>query len=56
MKLPREAHPSIGGGVKDGRAFKAVRTGSPSGGRIPAGMLDLPMRLSMEASRVRHGR
>ncbi|MHC4917814.1 MAG: NADH-ubiquinone oxidoreductase-F iron-sulfur binding region domain-containing protein, partial [Planctomycetota bacterium] len=33
----------IGGGVPDGRAFKAVQTGGPSGGCIPAGQLDLPV-------------
>jgi NADH:ubiquinone oxidoreductase subunit F (NADH-binding)/(2Fe-2S) ferredoxin/Pyruvate/2-oxoacid:ferredoxin oxidoreductase delta subunit len=30
----------IGGGVKDGKAFKAVQTGGPSGGCIPAEQLD----------------
>jgi len=30
----------IGGGVKDGQAFKAVQTGGPSGGCIPAEHLD----------------
>ncbi|UCG00167.1 MAG: 4Fe-4S binding protein [Spirochaetaceae bacterium] len=30
----------IGGGVKDGKAFKAVQTGGPSGGCIPAEHLD----------------
>jgi NADH-quinone oxidoreductase subunit F len=30
----------IGGGVKDGKAFKAVQTGGPSGGCIPAAYLD----------------
>ena len=30
----------IGGGVKDGKEFKAVQTGGPSGGCIPAGHLD----------------
>ncbi|MEE9307802.1 MAG: NADH-ubiquinone oxidoreductase-F iron-sulfur binding region domain-containing protein [Spirochaetia bacterium] len=30
----------IGGGVKDGKAFKAVQTGGPSGGCIPAKYLD----------------
>ncbi len=32
----------IGGGVPDGRALKAVQTGGPSGGCLPAEMLDLP--------------
>ncbi len=31
----------IGGGIKDGKKFKAVQTGGPSGGCIPADMLDL---------------
>jgi NADH-quinone oxidoreductase subunit F len=31
----------IGGGVPDGRVFKAVQTGGPSGGCIPAKLLDL---------------
>ncbi|NQT93550.1 MAG: 4Fe-4S binding protein, partial [Lentisphaerae bacterium] len=33
----------IGGGVKDGRKFKAVQTGGPSGGCIPAEHLDTPV-------------
>jgi NADH-quinone oxidoreductase subunit F len=33
----------IGGGVKGGKAFKAVQTGGPSGGCIPAGHLDAPV-------------
>ena len=33
----------IGGGVKKGRRFKAVQTGGPSGGCIPAELLDLPV-------------
>ena len=33
----------IGGGVIDGRPFKAVQTGGPSGGCIPADLLDLPV-------------
>lgn len=31
----------VGGGVKDGKAFKAVQMGGPSGGCIPASMGDL---------------
>jgi NADH-quinone oxidoreductase subunit F len=31
----------IGGGVPEGRQFKAVQTGGPSGGCIPASLLDL---------------
>ena len=33
----------IGGGVLDGKKFKAVQTGGPSGGCIPASLLDLPV-------------
>jgi NADH-quinone oxidoreductase subunit F len=33
----------IGGGVPDGKAFKAVQTGGPSGGCLPEEMQDLPV-------------
>jgi NADH-quinone oxidoreductase subunit F len=33
----------IGGGVLDDRPFKAVQTGGPSGGCVPANMLDTPV-------------
>jgi NADH:ubiquinone oxidoreductase subunit F (NADH-binding)/Pyruvate/2-oxoacid:ferredoxin oxidoreductase delta subunit len=33
----------IGGGIPDGKAFKAIQTGGPSGGCIPADLLDLPV-------------
>jgi len=33
----------IGGGIPDGLAFKAVQTGGPSGGCIPAQFLDQPV-------------
>jgi bidirectional [NiFe] hydrogenase diaphorase subunit len=33
----------IGGGIPDGHAFKAVQTGGPSGGCIPAEHLDMPV-------------
>jgi len=33
----------IGGGTPDGKKFKAVQTGGPSGGCIPADLLDLPV-------------
>ncbi len=33
----------IGGGIPNGRNFKAVQTGGPSGGCIPAKFLDLPI-------------
>ncbi|MHB1460316.1 MAG: NuoF family protein [Armatimonadota bacterium] len=38
----REIIFDIGGGIPDGRSFKAVQTGGPSGGCIPAEHLDLP--------------
>ena len=34
---------SIGGGIPNGKAFKAVQTGGPSGGCIPASQLDIPI-------------
>ena len=33
----------IGGGVRDGRSFKAVQMGGPSGGCIPESLLDTPI-------------
>jgi len=33
----------IGGGIRDGRKFKAVQTGGPSGGCLPADRLDIPV-------------
>ena len=33
----------IGGGIPGGKAFKAVQTGGPSGGCIPADLLDTPI-------------
>jgi bidirectional [NiFe] hydrogenase diaphorase subunit len=39
----REIVYDIGGGVIDGRPFKAVQTGGPSGGCIPAQFLDMPV-------------
>lgn len=39
----REIIYDIGGGIPDGREFKAVQTGGPSGGCIPAELLDLPV-------------
>jgi len=33
----------IGGGIKADRAFKAVQLGGPSGGCIPASLLDIPV-------------
>jgi len=39
----REIVFDIGGGIEDDKAFKAVQTGGPSGGCIPASLLDLPV-------------
>lgn len=39
----REIIYDVGGGIKGGRAFKAVQAGGPSGGCIPADLLDLPI-------------
>jgi bidirectional [NiFe] hydrogenase diaphorase subunit len=39
----REIVYDIGGGVPNGRTFKAVQTGGPSGGCVPATMLDMPV-------------
>jgi len=39
----REVVFEIGGGVPDGRMFKAVLVGGPSGGCLPETLLDLPI-------------
>jgi NADH:ubiquinone oxidoreductase subunit F (NADH-binding)/(2Fe-2S) ferredoxin/NAD-dependent dihydropyrimidine dehydrogenase PreA subunit len=39
----REIIEDIGGGIPDGKRFKAVQTGGPSGGCIPEEHLDLPV-------------
>ena len=39
----REVIFDIGGGIPNGRKFKAVQTGGPSGGVIPEKLLDLPV-------------
>jgi len=39
----REMVYGIGGGIKDGRAFKAVQLGGPSGGCVPASLIDTPI-------------
>ncbi len=39
----REIIFDLGGGIKDGKKFKAVQTGGPSGGCIPAEYLDIPI-------------
>ncbi|MDO9586100.1 MAG: NADH-ubiquinone oxidoreductase-F iron-sulfur binding region domain-containing protein, partial [Syntrophales bacterium] len=44
MGIPlKEIIYGMGGGIPEGRAFKAVQTGGPSGGCIPAKMADLPV-------------
>jgi NADH:ubiquinone oxidoreductase subunit F (NADH-binding)/(2Fe-2S) ferredoxin/NAD-dependent dihydropyrimidine dehydrogenase PreA subunit len=39
----REIIEDIGGGVPDGKEFKAAQTGGPSGGCIPASLIDTPI-------------
>ncbi|MGB9835665.1 MAG: NADH-quinone oxidoreductase subunit NuoF [Candidatus Saccharicenans sp.] len=39
----REIIYDIGGGIPEGKSFKAVQTGGPSGGCLPASLLDLPI-------------
>ncbi len=39
----REIVYEIGGGIPDGKAFKAAQTGGPSGGCIPESLLDISM-------------
>jgi len=39
----REIVFEIGGGIPDGKRFKAVQTGGPSGGCLPADVLDMPV-------------
>ena len=39
----REIILDIGGGIAGGKAFKAVQTGGPSGGCLPASLLDVPV-------------
>jgi len=39
----REIVEEIGGGVPDGRRFKAVQIGGPSGGCVPAALADTPI-------------
>jgi NADH-quinone oxidoreductase subunit F len=39
----REIIEDIGGGIPKGKRFKAVQTGGPSGGCMPAKLLDLPV-------------
>ena len=39
----REIIEEIGGGIPDGKKFKAAQTGGPSGGCIPASLIDTPV-------------
>ncbi len=39
----RKVIEDIGGGIPDGKKFKAAQTGGPSGGCIPAHMIDIPI-------------
>ena len=39
----REIVYDIGGGIPEGKKFKAVQTGGPSGGCIPESLMDLPV-------------
>ena len=39
----REIIYDIGGGIPDGKTFKAVQTGGPSGGCIPESLIDIPV-------------
>lgn len=39
----REIVYEIGGGIREGKKLKAIQTGGPSGGFIPARLLDLPV-------------
>ena len=39
----REVVEEIGGGIPNGKSFKAAQTGGPSGGCIPASLIDTPI-------------
>ena len=39
----REVIYDVGGGIKDDKGFKAIQTGGPMGGCIPASLIDLPV-------------
>ncbi len=39
----REIIEEVGGGIPNGKTFKAVQTGGPSGGCIPSSKLDMPV-------------
>ncbi len=52
----RDIVEDIGGGIPDGQAFKAVQTGGPSGGCLPAEHLESPVDYdSLRAARVHDG-
>ncbi len=52
----REVVEEIGGGIKNGRQFKAVQIGGPSGGCIPARLADTPIDYdALAADRRHHG-
>ena len=46
----REIIYDIGGGIPEGKSFKAIQTGGPSGGCIPEELLDLPVEYESLAS------
>lgn len=46
----REIIFDIGGGIPGGKVFKAVQTGGPSGGCLPASLLDVPVDFDSLAS------
>lgn len=51
MGIPlREIIYDIGGGIEHGKAFKAVQTGGPSGGCVPASLLDIKVDFESLAS------
>lgn len=39
----REIVYDVGGGIKNDKAFKAIQTGGPMGGMLPASLLDMPV-------------
>ena len=52
----REMVFEIGGGIPEGRKFKAVQTGGPSGGCLPSECLDMPVDYeSLAKRRIDHG-
>jgi NADH-quinone oxidoreductase subunit F len=48
----REIIYDIGGGIEGGKPLKAVQTGGPSGGCIPASMLDLNVDTNLSRASV----